>query len=346
MKTQFTDVGTFLAEVQRLDSLKRDFVVPQGKMAMGADDSTLLFGDGAFKMLPIAHEQIRTRLGIPAAYYDRMPEIPGLRANNVNAWLNREPTTKRLVRTRDGQARALLSDRYRVLDDLLILGAAMPVLAANPDALVCAAILSDEALYLQIAFPKITGELKVGDVVQSGLTIKTSEVGRGKVDVLRWIRQLKCKNGYIGESVFSKRHVGRRIGEDEEDYTIFGDDTIEAELKSFQLRLRDTIAAAFTQESFDAELAKFRGAAGDAFNFTQTEGVIKEVTKRYNFTDETMKAVLDRVVRDMDFTRMGVAAAITFEAHETDNPERAFDMEAAGYDLVNLPNAEWKRIAA
>ena len=347
MKTQFADVATFLEEVKRLDGLKADFIVPQGKMRMNTGGEVLdITGLGAYPIQPIAHEQIAAKFNIPRPYYEAMQKVHGLRSYNVNSWLDAEPATKRLVRTRDGKARAILSDRFRPLDDMLVLGAALPVLAANPDLQVCSAILSPERMYLQVAYPKIAGELRVGDIVQSGMTLSTSEVGRGRVDVQRWIRQLKCKNGYIGESVFAKRHVGRKIGEDEEDYAFFGDDTIEAELKSFQLQLRDIINASFTPESFEAEVAKFRGAVADAFNFTQTEQIVKNVTKKYGFGEDLMKAVLNRVVHDQDFTRMGVAAAITFEAHEIDSPDRAFDMEKAGYDMIALPRIEWEKIAA
>ena len=41
-----------------------------------------------------------------------------------------------------------------------------------------------------------------------------------------------------------------------------------------------------------------------------------------------------------------LAAAITFEAHEIDSPDRAFDMEKAGYDMIALPRIEWEKIAA
>jgi len=54
---------------------------------------------------------------IPQKYYGRMIEAKNfdLLAENVNAWLPTED--KRMIRILDGNIRAILSDRYRVLDN-------------------------------------------------------------------------------------------------------------------------------------------------------------------------------------------------------------------------------------
>lgn len=346
MKTQFADVADFLQEVQVLDNLKADYIVPQGKMAMVGDETMNVRGLGDFPIQQIAHEQIAARLGIPAAYYKKMAEIPGLRAENVNSWLKKEPTANRLLRTLDGQARAYLSDRYRPLDNLLIVGAAMPVLAANPDLHVRSAVITPARLYLQVSFPKIATEIRVGDVVEFGFTLTTSEVGRGKVDVQKWFHQLRCSNGYVGESIFSQRHLGRKIGEDEEDYMLFGDDTIEAEMKSFQLQLRDLLAATINRDGFEKEIEKFRVANGDKFVHTEAEQIIKNVTKKYAFYDDEMKAILNRVMAESQLSRLVIADAVTNQVHFTESADRGYDLEKAGYDLIAMPSVEWKKLVA
>jgi hypothetical protein len=347
MKTQFADVAQFLGEVQRLDGLKADYIVPQGKMRMNDDGATLGIGGlGDFPILDIAHEQISDKTQIPRGYYDRMQAIPGLRAKNVNAWFDNEPATKRLVRTLDGSARAILSDRFRPLDNLLVAGAAMPVLAANSDLNVRSAIITPARMYLQVSFPKIASEIRVGDIVEFGFTMTTSEVGRGKVDVQKWFHQLRCSNGYVGESIFSKRHVGRKIGDEEEDYNLYADDTIEAELKSFQLRLRDVLSATMTREGFEKEIAAFRAAGHDTFQHSEAEGIIQEVTKKYSFNADEMKSIFNRVMENTEPSRLAIADAITFEAHEVASQDRAYEMERAGYEIVAMAPAEWRRIAA
>jgi len=335
-----------VGEIERLDRLNSDYVVPQSKMRMSEDGMGLAFGDTTYAMDKIAHEQVAARLAIPKPYYEATAGIQGLRAYNVNAWLDREPGTRRLVRTQDGRARAVLSDRFKPFDNIVVLGAALPVLAANPELQVRSAIVTPERLYLQCSFPKIAGEIKVGDVVEFGFTLTTSEVGRGKVDVQKWYRQLKCSNGWIGESLFSRRHVGRRIGDDEEDYEIFAADTIKAEMEAFKLKLRDIINAGMTREAFEEDLRKFKKADGDTFLHSQAEDTIRNVSKHFSLADFEMKAVLDRVMAEQRPSRLAIGDAITYIAHETDNLDRSYDLERFGGDLIAMVPREWADMVA
>ncbi len=346
MKTMYPDAVSFLAEIERLDSLKRDYIVPQGKMSMDYDGSMLKVENlGTYPIGKIAHEQIASRLKIPKDYYERSGSVPGLRAFNVNSWLGVDPKTKRLLRTLDGGARAILSDHFRPLDNMLVAGAAMPMIAKNPDLRVRSAIITPSRMYLQVSFPKIAGEIRVGDVVEYGFTISTSEVGKGKVDAQRWLFQLRCSNGYVGESIFSRRHIGRKIGEDEEDYSIFADDTIEAELKSFQLRLRDLINDAMRPESFEAEIAKFRRADEDTFKHSEAEEIITEVSKHYTFNMDEMKAVFDRVMENTRPSRLAIADAVTNVAQFTEDSDRAYELEQSGYEIIAMSGKDWRDLA-
>ena len=345
MKTQYPDVQTLCQEVQRLDALKEDFVVSNSRLEM-RNDEYLTVADHTYPINSIAHGQIATKLEIPKSYYDRMGAITGLRSHNVNEWLRKEPGKAHLVRTLDGTARAFLSDRYMPLDNILILGAALPVLAENPDIQIKSASITDARLYLQASFPRIAGEIRVGDMVEFGFTLTTSEVGLGKVDVQEWFHQLKCSNGYVGESIFSRRHIGRRIGEDEEDYRIFSDKTIRAELKSFQLKLRDILKASLNYEAFKERIQAFRRAAGDSVPHSEAETVVQNVTKHYSFTEDEFKSIFNRVMQDTQISRLSIADSITFQVHETKSQDRAYDLEKAGYTLVTLPSTEWKRLSA
>ena len=66
--------------------LKRDFIADTSKTTMQVqEDKTVVLElpdeHGSFPLLPIAHDQIGARTGIPAKYYDRMrAEAPDLLA--------------------------------------------------------------------------------------------------------------------------------------------------------------------------------------------------------------------------------------------------------------------------
>lgn len=111
-------------EIERRANAKRDFMVDTRSMEMfngeqgpqvslELQDSRLQLG-----MTENAHRQIGTHLNIPAKYYELMrKENPELLVQNVNSWLEKNPT-RRLVRALDGDMRAFLSDRYRCIDNL------------------------------------------------------------------------------------------------------------------------------------------------------------------------------------------------------------------------------------
>jgi hypothetical protein len=246
----------------------------------------------------------------------------------------------------DGRARAILSDRYRPLDNILIVGAALPVLAANPDLIVTAADIGEARMYLQVVLPKLHAEIQVGDAVQYGFTITNSEVGMGAVDVKSFVYRLVCKNGMIGESVTRRYHVGRRVGNDEEDYSIFSDETIEAELKSFQLRLRDTLIATLNQTAFEALVERMRKGVEDKVAPISVQDTVLNITKRYSMSEAEMSAIFNRIMGDGGFNRWHIANAITAQAHDTENPDRQYDLERIGYELAVMPSKEFATMVA
>lgn len=117
--------------------VKQDYLVSSDKMRMetygGLPILRVLDSAGGDCMEPLelnstAHKQLGGYLRIPAHYYERMlKERPELLAYNVNSWLSRAQEVK-LLRTLDGTARAMLSNRYWCVDHLELLQAAVPVI--------------------------------------------------------------------------------------------------------------------------------------------------------------------------------------------------------------------------
>jgi hypothetical protein len=119
-------------EVKRQESAKRDFIVPSGMMEMTEDKRfRLINGDDSesFGMTEHFHTQLSKSLDIPQKYYNRMlMEQPSLLQENVNTWLEKR-NTRHTVRTMDGNARAFLSDRYRRIDNMLIMNGLLPIIS-------------------------------------------------------------------------------------------------------------------------------------------------------------------------------------------------------------------------
>ena len=343
MKGNFKSLTDLAAEVERQEAVKNDYIVPSEKMVM-VDDEHLTIQNGGqenYKINDYAHGQIATKLGIPKTYYDRLIEVPALRQTNVNAWLNHEP--KRFtVRTLDNTMRALLSDRFRPLDNFLILSAFLPVVQEHQNLEVMSNALTETRMYLQFKFPKLEGEVLQGDVVQAGIILTNSEVGAGAVDVKAMIWRLKCINGLIGESVLRKYHVGRRIGENEEDYALFSDETIQSEIGTFKLKLRDVIKNALSEVKFQDQLAKMRIAADD--KIPDIPKTVENITKRYMLTENEGRKVITNMVADGNSTRWGLINGITALAHDIESRDKQYEIERLGQRIVDLKPNEWQEI--
>jgi hypothetical protein len=344
MKSNYQTLTEFAQEIQRREATKKDVLANALALKMVEDDETLSVGDEQYGINDFTHGQIATKFGIPRKYYDEMKDVPGLRAMNVNAWLRNAPEDKHLVRTLDGKARAFLSPQFKALDHYDVLNDSIfpNVEQYKNDIRVLSHSITDTRFYLQLAFPTLQAEVKKGDTVWYGLTITNSEVGRGALDVKSMIWRLVCQNGAIAESIFRKYHVGKKVSE-EGNIHIYKNDTINAELKSYRLRLRDVIADALKGAIFEAIVDNMRGAAKDKIeNLTPT---VENVTKRFGIEMYKDK-MIENIIREDNQTRWGIANSITALAHSIENPDKQYELEKLGNQIIELKSSEWNVLAA
>jgi hypothetical protein len=81
-----------------------------------------------YGVTPLARRQLADKLKIPYAYFERMrTEQPVLLDRNVNTWLQSDDD-RRMIRTLDGNVRAVLSERYRRLDNFDLAESVLPIL--------------------------------------------------------------------------------------------------------------------------------------------------------------------------------------------------------------------------
>ena len=150
-----------LAELQRQNAAKQDFIGPAQAFTLRPDGSTFEIvhsNSGAqevFGTTDLFHRQIGSTLGIPAKYYAQMRKLkPNLLAENVNAWFADQEQSY-MIRSMDygnGRvARALLSDRYRRIDNMEIASAVLPLFAGQPDMQVMSCEVTEQRMYLTAA---------------------------------------------------------------------------------------------------------------------------------------------------------------------------------------------------
>lgn len=200
-----------LVELNRQNKAKQDFISPAQGMRLREDGRTFELNhlttdrQMTFGTTSLFHRQVASALGIPAKYYDLMQsQKPELLAENVNAWFA-DRTSSYMVRSMDygsGQvARALLSERYRRIDNMEIATSVLPLFAGNDQYEVMSCEVTENRLYLKVVNHRLEMEVRKGDIVQAGVMISNSEVGLGAVSIQPLVYRL------VSESCDEKQEV-------------------------------------------------------------------------------------------------------------------------------------------
>src|SRR4029077_5850425 len=153
---------------------------------------------GEFGIRDLAHQQIASHLGIPMQFYHRLQTdgYTKILDYTVNNLMRQEPAT-RLVRTMDGDVRALLSNRYQRRDNDQLMAMILPIISTIPEVHFPSAEITETRLYIKFVAPRIEGEVEKGDILQAGGVISNSEVGHGSLSASSMFFRLACLNGAI-----------------------------------------------------------------------------------------------------------------------------------------------------
>lgn len=366
MAKQGLSLSELAAELERTSAQRVDYIAPQGKVeARAVEGDIVLDGlNGSAKPLTgHAHGQLATALSIPKAYYDRMrAEQPELLAKNVNTWLAAEPDEKRMVRTLDGRVRAVLSPKYRPLDNFELAGAILPQLVGMRTQVVSSA-LTESRMYLKVILPDLSSPLPDGMLWGSGhnsvaeygqnragllvaaLTISNSEVGAGSLRIEPSVFTTWCTNlAVMAQASMRKYHVGRAF-EADADLSVFRDETRAADDKAFFLKVRDVVSDAFRPESFQAAIAQIKDA-GQRKIEGELAKVVESTVKTLALPVSTQGSILDYLAKGGDFSAWGLSSAITATANNAESYELASELERAGGKVLALPERQWATIAA
>lgn len=337
-------------ELTRQAQVKQDYIV-KGSAAelVHEDDSFGLKVDGidTFGISKHTHGQLATRMEIPKKYYDKMRhQSPELLLDNVNHWLGDAADKKYLVRTLDSNARALLSNRYRSLDNNDLAEVALPALCdAGCEIVSCE--ITEERFYLKAVTPKLQYDLKQNDPVQAGIVISNSEIGAGSFSVEAMLYRLVCTNGMIApEAKFKQSHLGKAIGSINSHAELYlKDDTRKTMDQAFWKQIRDMIQYFFAQDNFESIVERFRASQAETIQVRPTEAV-EVLSKNYSLRDSESDSVLMHLMQGGDMNKFGIVNAITRTAQDVDSYDRATSLERLGGEVLELPRNQWEAIAA
>ncbi len=212
-------------QIAQDDAGKWDLLVPKDRLILSRGQLVLpeehLEEHPEFLALsPWATAQVCHRLGIPVPYFLRCPTP--LQDAQFNHWAwqtGEEPDEERggnagtprpwLLRCKAHTVRAVLSDRYRPLDNADLVGTLVPILEDRFE--VRGIALTPESFHLRLVDPRLAREVLPNDRLMVGVHVANSETGRRSVTVDALVWRLVCLNGMVrlvrGKSLLRQRHV-------------------------------------------------------------------------------------------------------------------------------------------
>jgi hypothetical protein len=188
------------------------------------DDGTWRYNGETGRLTPHALAQLCARLPlptggtVPASYVTRCPGP--LAAQNLNHWLSQpeRETVHVLVRTQADTAcgvtavRAVLSSRYTTADHLPLLQLLQTMVRG--DHLTVQGWSLDDELWTLRLLVNDDHPASLSDPLRIGLSIRISEIGRGRISINGLVTRLVCGNGLVVNVAdlggIQRRHIDRK----------------------------------------------------------------------------------------------------------------------------------------
>jgi hypothetical protein len=298
------------------------------------------------------------KLGIPVAYLRRLREEHlALYDANVNGWLEHQPGRRLLIRALrgedgDGIARAVLSERYRFVDNLDVLLAVLDgIRCAGADVEVRRCDLTERRMYVQIASQSVAAHADVllrdyvspftgargadNPLVFAGFVLSNSETGHGSFSITPRLIAQVCSNGYtITKDAMREVHLGGRL---DAGVVQWSAGTQQAAIELITRQAGDATAMFLTGDYLRRSLADIEQRAG--VTIRDVPATIKYVAAQCRFTDEQQATILDHFIGGADRTAGGVLQAVTSAAQVQDDADVAYELERLGLRAMTLAAA-------
>jgi hypothetical protein len=322
---------------------------------------------GTLHMKRYAHRQLCNRLNVPVDFIDRLhtegqsDSAAGIMTDRLRLprVINKEtkPYDRLMVRTLDGEVRAVLSDQFLILDNIDLFFCAAQELE-KVGAEIWQMRLSDNSFEL-VAFSKsISGVVTTDDGMKkyrgeaadddgtqyAACRIGNSETGAGAVNVDSAAMTWACRNLCVRARTLRRTHIGRIAETD----GVFSDETKAAESRTIWLKVRDMIRATFNPEKFGEWIALMNHAARTPI-VGEVVKIVPETLAKFEIDENAQDAIIKKLFESRDYTQYGLSQAVTYTAHSEDlagNGEIASDLETIGGDIMRASASEFAAMVA
>ena len=323
-------------------SLKKDYVVESSNVRFYSNGNNQLHLqeiDEVFDVNDVALNQITTKVGISKKYADKMLDgHKSLFNDNVNYWFTNTPKSQ-MIRTLGGTVRAVLSDKYKRVDNDMIAEQVLPILLDKEyDIKSCA--ITDTKMYIKASLPSLQREVNKGDVVESGVIISNSEVGHGAVNVSPFIYRLVCLNGMVmNDSRLQSRHLTSSQATIDGVYEVLSDEAKELDSKALLTKVRDVVASTSDEMRFEEQVQMMTDAS--QIKIKRPKKVIELLENKFDLTKNEGESILENLINRDDKQPMSnlwsVVNSITALGNTMDDYDRGTKMQEIGGRLLTMP---------
>ena len=118
-----------------------------------------------------------------------------------------------------------------------------------------------------------------------------------------------------------------------EDFTLYSDETLEAEDKAFMLKLRDATMAAIEESRFVQVVDKLKEAAGIPIKGNVQE-VVELTGREFGITQDEQNGIFKYLVEGGDLSLYGLTNAVTRASQDVESYDRATALEGIGWQIM------------
>ena len=129
----------------------------------------------------------------------------------------------------------------------------------------------------------------------------------------------------------------------DDSFSLYTDETLQAEDKAFLLKLRDTTLAAIEEARFAQIVGRFQKST-QAKITGRIQDVIELTGKAYDISQPEQDSILDYLVKGGDLSLYGLTNAITRASQDVESYDRATALEGIGWQVATMPETLWREI--
>ncbi len=334
---------------ERLDEVQK-LLIETGIQPLTVEHLNML----TLKSLDSIHPQISSRLDIPKKYYDKMLRSEkniSLLDSNVNHWLNLQ-NKNFLLRTfvnkdkNEGYARAILSDRYNVIDNYDVMLATLEaVRESGMNIQIESGDITDRNFFMRFILPDI--EIQAPDILKNyrtpksgnqnngiitGFVISNSETGYGKFSISPRAVVLACSNGMVfKDDSFQKTHLGVKM--DEFSSIDWSEDTRQKNYELVISQVKDAIKTFASKNYLGAKIEDIIQKGNKELNHPLE--TMKNVTKHLSVSEDKEKSILNYFIQGGTTNAFGVSQALTYYAQHDASAEERFELEKSSVEILD-----------